>query len=97
MRWKHSGSTTPKQFRTQPSASKVAATDILGLQRDYFEIDRLQAAGVLITGEYYLIKKKRKTNEVGLLAELCFFFMIMSLYTSPELHRKLFMSARSRS
>ena len=75
MQWKRPGSPPPKEFLTQPSASKVMATVFWDSKGDY--IDRLQGElqentiCQLITGEYYVnvikqlrvaIKEKRRGN-----------------------------------
>ena len=88
--------TPPKKFRTQPSASKVMATVFWDAKRiiliDY------KPAGTSVTGEYYanVIKQLRvaiKEKQRGKLAAGVLFCMIMPLCTSPELYKRLFVSA----
>ena len=59
-------------------------------------------AGTSITGEYYanVIKQLRvaiKENDGETQLLVSFFCMIMPLCTSPELHKRLFVSASSSS
>ena len=100
MQWKRPGSPPPKKFRTQPSASKVMAT-VFWDSKGIILID-YKPAGTSITGEYYanVIKQLRvaiKEKRRGKLAAVSFFCMIMSLCTSPELHKQLFVSTSTSS
>ena len=62
MQWKHPGSSPPKKFRTQPSASKVMAT-VFWDSKGIILID-YKPAGTSITGEYYasVIKQLRPAS-----------------------------------
>ena len=62
MQWKHPGSSPPKKFRTQPSASKVMAT-VFWDSKGIILIDN-KPAGTSITGEYYasVIKQLRPAS-----------------------------------
>ena len=100
MQWKRSGSPPPKKFCTQPSAGKVMAT-VFWDTKGIILID-YKPAGTSVTGEYYanVIKQLRaaiKEKQRGKLAAGVFFCMIMPLCTSPELHKRLFMSVSSSS
>ena len=99
MQWKHPGSPPPKKFRTQPSASKVMAT-VFWDSKGIILID-YKPAGTSNTGEYYanVIKQFRVAIKEKRRGKLAAGVLLRNNVpcTSPELHKRLFVSASSSS
>ena len=100
MQWKHPGSPPPKKFRTQPSASKLMTT--VFLDSKWIILIDYKPAGTSITGEYYanVIKQLRvaiKEKRRGKLAAGVLLLHDNAPSTSSELHKRIFVSARSSS
>ena len=95
MQWKRPGSPLSKKFHTEPSASKVMAT-VFWDSKGIILID-YKPAGTSITGEYYANVIKQLRVAIKEKRSVSFFCMIMPLCTSPELHKRLFVSASSSS